>query len=99
MAKLIVPERRKSEVTAVDRIASVDGMADDLMTIVKNQIEQWRIKAGQGAIFDEKEIRIVQGLTKTLVEIEAMQRARLKSKEQDELLKNMTEEELKKYVR
>jgi hypothetical protein len=97
VSKFIIPEKRHSDITVVDRIANVDTMADDLMATIKDQIEKWRLK-GKASVFDEKEIRVVQGLAKTLTEIEGMQRARLKSKELEDLLSKLSDEEIAKLA-
>jgi hypothetical protein len=97
VSKLIIRDKRETEVAVVDRIANVDTMADNLMATLKDQIEKWRLK-GKEATFSEKEVRVLQGLSKTLTEIEAMQRARLKSKELEDFLRNLSDEELAKLM-
>ncbi len=92
MAKLIVPAPR-DKVKTVERIVTIDGMFDDLNTILQGQIEKQRLIAARGT-FDEKEMKVIEALTDSLVKLSREARERIKSEALTDALKDLSEEQL-----
>jgi hypothetical protein len=89
--RLVVMPKRT--IGVVDRIASVDGMFDDLLTLLQGQIEKQRLKA-DAATFTEKELKAVEALTDSLVKLSRESRERVKSDALSKALEGLTDEEL-----
>jgi CRP-like cAMP-binding protein len=92
MSKLVLPGAKR-RITAVDRIATVDSMMEDIYTILKDQIEKQRVKA-IGATFNDKDMKTVEALTDSLVKLSREERERLRSDALQKQLEGLTDEEL-----
>lgn len=83
----------KNNVTAVDRISNMETMIGDAYATLGEQIEKFRLKS-KGTIFDEKEARTLKLLVSSLVELSNEERSIQKSKEFEDLMANLSDEEL-----
>jgi hypothetical protein len=94
----LIIKPKQSRVTIVDRITTVDVMINDILHILKDQIEKQRIKA-KAATLNDKEVKTIESLTDALVKLSKEERARLSDDEISNEVSNLSDEELLARIR
>lgn len=99
--RLIVPLQRSPDgaVVRIDRVNNVSGMIDRALNIVDEQLTKIALKSRQaGNELDEKEIRKLETLIKSLATLSKEEREREKGGQDAEGLSDLTPEELVKLA-
>lgn len=88
---IVSPKPRHLEISAEAMvIPALDGLLNDSLTIIGNELARYRAKSARGASLELKEARAVQGYMKTLVELS--RESREQSRHED--LSSMSNQEL-----
>ncbi len=98
--KILIPAQKvNGSIVHIDRVTNVSGMIDRGLGIVDEQLTKLALLSRQaGGAMDEKEIRKLEVLLKSLVNLSKEERERDKSNKDSEALQNLTDAELVKLA-